>query len=217
MPDGLTLQQVREQLEANHAAHRAHDCGSAVLIPLVARQDGFDVVFEVRAQHLKRQPGEVCFPGGRVEPGEDACQAAVRETCEELLVNADQVELVGVLDKFSGPNGTMVQAVVGVLSDYALTYEPDEVDKVFTVPLEWLLQQEPVVYTSRLIPEQPEDFPWDIIPHGHDYPFRQRTADTYFYLETDPLIWGFTAQVLSVFLRVVGGANTLPVSHKLSL
>ena len=217
MPDGIALQQVCDRLEANRAALRVRGCGSAVLVPLVARDDEFDVVLEVRAQHLKRQPGEVCLPGGKVEPGEDACQAAVRETCEELLIDESQIEVVGELDRFDGPNGTKVQVVVGVLHDYAFTYEPDEVDSVFTVSLDWLVEQEPAVYTSRLVLEAPDDFPWDLIPQGRAYPFKRRVADTYFYRDTEPLIWGFTAQVLSVFARVVGNGEELPVSHRLSL
>ena len=217
MPDELTVQQMHDRLEANLEARRARGCGSAVLIPLVARDGGFDIVLEVRAQHLKRQPGEVCLPGGRVEEGESACQAAVRETCEELLIDASQVEVVGELDRLEGPNGKVVQVVVGVLHDYTLTFELDEVDSVFTLSLEWLLAHEPVLYTSRLIPEAPDDFPWDLVPQGRAYPFKQRSADTYFYLGTEPLIWGFTAQVLNLFARVVGGEEAFPVMRSLSL
>ena len=50
----------------------------AVLIPLIKKEDGYHVLFEVRAKHLNKQPGEVCFPGGKVEPGESTYEAAVR-------------------------------------------------------------------------------------------------------------------------------------------
>ena len=49
----------------------------AVLIPLIKKEDGYHVLFEVRAKHLNKQPGEVCFPGGKVEPGESTYEAAV--------------------------------------------------------------------------------------------------------------------------------------------
>ena len=55
----------------------------AVLIPWVKKEDGDALLLEVRSEKVK-QPGEVCFPGGRVEPGETTAEAAVRETCEEL-------------------------------------------------------------------------------------------------------------------------------------
>ena len=56
----------------------------AVLVPLVERPEGLCLLYEVRADTLGRQPGEVCFPGGRLEPGEDAVSCALRETWEEL-------------------------------------------------------------------------------------------------------------------------------------
>ena len=56
----------------------------AVLVPLVERPEGLCLLYEVRADTLGRQPGEVCFPGGQLEPGEDAVSCALRETWEEL-------------------------------------------------------------------------------------------------------------------------------------
>ena len=60
---------------------------SAVCIPLIDTADGFDVLFEIRSSQIQSQPGDVCFPGGMVEPGETEAQAAVREMREELLVD----------------------------------------------------------------------------------------------------------------------------------
>ena len=51
---------------------------SAVCIPLIDTADGFDVLFEIRSSQIQSQPGDVCFPGGMVEPGETEAQAAVR-------------------------------------------------------------------------------------------------------------------------------------------
>ena len=58
----------------------------AVCIPLMPGPDGYEVLFEVRSANVKSQPGDVCFPGGRMEPGETPDETAVRETMEELLV-----------------------------------------------------------------------------------------------------------------------------------
>jgi len=62
----------------------------AVLVPLVEREGKLRLLYEVRAQGMKRQPGEVCFPGGRMEPGEDPIACALRETQEELGIPASQ-------------------------------------------------------------------------------------------------------------------------------
>ena len=66
---------------------------SAVLIPLIQKDDGYHILFEVRSKKLQHQPGEVCFPGGRVEERETTLEAAVRETKEELLIDDSQLKL----------------------------------------------------------------------------------------------------------------------------
>jgi len=70
----------------------------AVLVPMVEGEEGLSLLYEVRAHTLRRQPGEVCFPGGRLEPGEDAVSCALRETWEELGIPRPAVEVVAELD-----------------------------------------------------------------------------------------------------------------------
>ena len=78
----------------------------AVLVPLVERPEGLCLLYEVRADTLGRQPGEVCFPGGRLEPGEDAVSCALRETWEELGIPRPAVEVVAELDWLT-PRGAL--------------------------------------------------------------------------------------------------------------
>ena len=70
----------------------------AVLVPLVEREDGIHVLYEVRSLTLRRQPGEVCFPGGHIEVGETPEQCALRETFEELGIPEGEVRVLGRLD-----------------------------------------------------------------------------------------------------------------------
>ena len=70
----------------------------AVLVPLVQGEDGLSLLYEVRARSMKRQPGEVCFPGGRMERGETAQECALRETQEELGIPASAIRVLGQLD-----------------------------------------------------------------------------------------------------------------------
>lgn len=175
--------------------------GASVLIPLVETEDGLAVLLEVRALTLDAQPGEVCLPGGHVEHGETPQEAAVRETCEELLVDSTQIEVLGSLGNLAGPGGRPLYVLVGLLSDYAGNYAPAEVDRTFTLPLNWLLDHEPTWYDVALVPHHPEDFPWELVPGGRDYPWHAQHSRIPFYLGTSPLIWGATARVLAEFAR----------------
>ena len=147
--------------------------------------------------------------GGGVERGETPACAAVRETCEELLVEPAQIEVIGSLGRLPGPGGRALHAFVGILSDYGGTWSPDEVERTFIVDLDWLCAQEPAIYDVTLTPTYPEDYPWELVPGGTSYAWRAQHSNVPFYRGTDPLIWGATARVLMRFAEVcrVGGAR----------
>lgn len=183
---------------------------AAVLVALVARDPALppaqvgnlDLVLEVRASTLAVQPGEVSLPGGSVEPGETPAAAAARECAEELLVEPGQIDLLGPLGTVSGPAGIRLHAFCGLLSGYADTFSKDEVERVFRLPLSWLLEHEPACYEVGIRQDFPEDFPWDRVPGGRSYRWRTARGHIPFY-DTDPVIWGATARVLERFSRVV--------------
>ncbi|MGZ4112577.1 MAG: NUDIX hydrolase, partial [Tumebacillaceae bacterium] len=86
---------------------------AAVLVPLIEQDGEIHVLFEVRAQSLRRQPGEICFPGGRLEQQDgSASETAIRETCEELGLRKEQIELVGELDVLVG-HSQLIYSFVG--------------------------------------------------------------------------------------------------------
>jgi 8-oxo-dGTP pyrophosphatase MutT (NUDIX family) len=174
-----------------------------VLIPLVETDAGLAIVLEVRAQTLVVQPGEVCLPGGGIERGETPQEAAIRETCEELLVSPAQIELLGELGSFDGPGGRTLHAFVATLSNYQGTFSPDEVDHTFTLPVQWLLEHEPDVHQVVLEPRYPDGYPWELVPGGRNYLWRARTSEVPFYRGTSPLVWGATARVLRRFAELL--------------
>lgn len=176
---------------------------AAVLVPLLPRGDEFDILFEVRALSLDMQPGEVCLPGGAIEGTETPLQAAVRETCEELLVDEPQLEVLGSLGTASGPNGRTLHAFVALLHDYRGSFSPSEVDRTFTISLSWFMDREPERYLVSYVPRHPEDFPWDLVPGGRTYPWRALVSDVLFYRGSEPLVWGATARVIDLLTRVL--------------
>ena len=177
--------------------------GSSVLIPLIQKNGEWNLLFEVRALDLDAQPGEVCFPGGRIEPGETPVEAAVRETMEELLVDKEQIEVLAPLDALPGPGGPSIWPVLGILSDYENTWSDEEVDHTFTVPVSYFLKTEPEIYETLQVTIPGEDFPFEKIPGGRDYPWKKRHYTVMFYSDTDPLIWGITAKIIRLVLEDV--------------
>ena len=111
--------------------------GSAVLVPLV-RQDGeYCLLYEIRSAAV-RQPGEVCFPGGKTEHGETAVQCALRETWEELAIPPEAVEVIGEMDFLHIRAGSLLRPVLGRVDSAALDAMrpcPAGVAGTFLVPL----------------------------------------------------------------------------------
>ena len=90
----------------------------AVLVPVAETAEGRCLLFEKRSAHLRRQPGEICFPGGKLEPGETAASCAVRETVEELRVTRSQIDILGPGDVFVSPFNIIIYPFIGELRDY---------------------------------------------------------------------------------------------------
>jgi 8-oxo-dGTP pyrophosphatase MutT (NUDIX family) len=111
----------------------------AVLVPIVTGNP-ISVIFVERAAHLRRNPGQVGFPGGGAEPsdGGDPVRTALRELREELGVDAAHVKVVGELSELEqGSSGLVITPVVGVLSADATPFvtDGDEIVGAFAVPL----------------------------------------------------------------------------------
>lgn len=113
---------------------------AAVLIPVVARPEGATVLLTRRADTLARHTGQIAFPGGRLDPGETAVQAALREADEEVALNPAAVEVLGLSDSYETGTGFLVTPVIGWLDQPPLTRpSPDEVAEVFETPWDFLM------------------------------------------------------------------------------
>ena len=178
----------------------------AVLVPLAQRAEGLSMLFEVRADTLERQPGEVCFPGGRMEPGETPVQCALRETWEELGIPSEQIRLLGRLDFIAHRASFLMQPVLGEVDSGALTPylrpNPAEVEEYFLVPLSHLLETEPVEYTYELIPAPAENFPYELIGIPRDYRWQHGWENVPVYPWQGRAIWGLTGRITRNLVRI---------------
>jgi 8-oxo-dGTP pyrophosphatase MutT (NUDIX family) len=112
---------------------------AAVLVAVTDRPEP-GVILTQRTETLRRHAGQVAFPGGRIDPGEDAVTAALREAEEELALPRSVVELVGPVDLYVTVTGFQVTPVIGVVPpDLPLTPATAEVANWFEVPLGHLL------------------------------------------------------------------------------
>ena len=170
----------------------------AVLVPLVEQNGELCLLYEVRARTLRRQPGEVCFPGGLMEKGETPEDCALRETWEELAIPDRCVRLLGRLDFIAHRASFLMQPVLGVVDSSALDRmapSPAEVEEVFFVPLSHLLRTPPIEYTYELVPTPAENFPYEIIGIPKNYRWQNGRENIPVYPWEGRAIWGLTGRI----------------------
>ena len=170
----------------------------AVLCPFLDLPEGLHLLFEVRANGL-RQGGEVCFPGGRLEPGETPGACALRETEEELAIPRGEVRLLGPVDFLCSQAGFLMRPYVGLVSPAglsALSPSPAEVAETFTVPFSFFRETEPEVYVYDLVSVPPADFPYEAVGVQPDYPWARGRVDVPIWHWQGHAVWGMTARIV---------------------
>ena len=182
----------------------------AVLVPLVKREDGWYLLYEVRARSMRRQPGEVCFPGGRMEGAESPEACALRETEEELSIPPSAVRILGRLDFIAHRANFIMYPILALVDAQAvehMTLNPGEVDETFLVPVRHLLETEPLEYSYQLIPQPGEGFPYELIGIPRDYRWQLGGENVPVYPWEGHAIWGLTGRItrhLAALLREMG-------------
>jgi len=178
---------------------------SAVLLPLLKKQGKLHILFEVRAENLKIQPGEICFPGGRVETKElsNPQETAVRETMEELGIKREDIRVIGPLDILPTPQGRLVYPYVGEILTGNLNPNPEEVAEIFTVPVDFFLNNPPGISSADVAIRYSSGFPFHRIPPGYRHEWQKRWSfPTYYFEYGQYFIWGLTAKILHHFLKL---------------
>jgi len=200
--DGNIIENLREALAAARGDLDYPFVRSAIVVPLIRREGSVEIVFELRTRHLRRSPGEVGFPGGRVEAGESPWQAALRELEEELGVPGDRVECLGRLPEQQRRRDELIVPFVGWLAeDVELNPDGIEVEEVFTLTLDHLLQND---FQEAGLTEQytlSDDFPRKYLPDGN---WNRKVIRSVRYLIYGKyLIWGLSANILFQLLELI--------------
>lgn len=161
------------------------------------------IIFQVRAKKLNHQPGDICLPGGKVEPGETFKEAAIRETMEEMNIKKEEFEVLGEMDYFISPYKMIVRPYIAKINTSNINYNKNEVDHIFKVPLKFFIDTDPLLYKMDIGPINQEGFPFHLINGGKDYKFSKGVLEEYFYQWNEYVIWGFTAHIIKSFIDII--------------
>lgn len=158
------------------AARKLRPAG--VLAPIVETADGLNLLLTKRSAALKHHPGQIAFPGGKQDEGDaDVIAAALREAHEEIGLPRENVEVLGTLPPHETVTSFLVTPVIGlVTAPFEVVPEPGEVDEVFAVPLDHVLDPDNYLIQSRRWRGQTRHY--FVVPYGPYY------------------IWGATACML---------------------
>lgn len=181
----------------------------SVLVPVVRKGNRLYLLYEVRAKHMARQPGEVCFPGGGMEAGETALECALRETYEEIGIRQDKIRIINQLDTIYTYSNFLMYCFLGIIEEDALeeiNLNSDEVEEFFLISLDELLDSQPEVYRTVVVPQIPENFPFDKVSGGRPYNWRKGSAIVPVYEIDGRVVWGLTARITKRFTEVIRGA-----------
>lgn len=140
----LCLYRPKETFENNiYVVNELPLKASAVLVPIVERGDSYSILLTKRSEKLKKHRGQVSFPGGRCDESDlHAMDTALREAREEINLPYQNVEVVGAMEDYETVTGYSVSPVVGFVNpDFKLIMQETEVEEVFEVPLDFVLNE----------------------------------------------------------------------------
>jgi len=189
----ITVPQIRRAIARHQPVLRPEfGAAAAVLVPLLPRPEGLHVLFTERSKELRAHAGQISFPGGRVELSDaDAPAAALREAHEEVGLDKEDVEILGMLDDCpTFVTGFVITPVVGLINPLAFTSagrypwnpSPAEIAALHELPLADFLE-----------------------PRNLRIEMREREGrmfELYWYTVQGQVVWGATARILSQLIQL---------------
>ncbi len=192
-PD-LLIPSLRERLPRRPRRALGRPQRAAVLVPIVDDGGPRRLLLTRRTEDLPTHAGQVAFPGGLVEPGEeDPVNTALREADEEVGLPKEAVEVLGLLDDFPTRTDTVaVTPVVGVLRRVPpLRALAAEVARIFDIPIHDLMQA--------------DRWTWREEPRG------DRRLRIYYFLHEGETLWGLSARIVLHLLEVSDLGSPVPL------
>ena len=139
-------------IEGDHQGLGARASKEAAVLIAITDRDEPGVLLTVRREHLRTHAGQIAFPGGRIEPGETAPAAALREAHEEVLLVPAAVDLIGSIEAYRTVTGYVITPVLGVIPpELPLLPHEHEVAELFEAPLDFLLDADNQRLESALL------------------------------------------------------------------
>lgn len=215
----FTIKEIQKKLENSpDIIGKSKYTNCAVLIPLINIDGSLHLLFQKRASGI-RQGGEISFPGGEFNSALDFTleDTAVRETCEELGIKKNQINLLGKFGSLIAPMGLTIDAFFGWIEHDTfknLQIDNREVESVFTLQLDYFLSTEPEVFYTRLeIHTTGVDEAGNSIellpvkqlklPEVYSTPWRNGKYRVIVYRFGNDVLWGLTAEIVYEFCKLL--------------
>ena len=151
---------------------------ASVLIPILTFKKDLEILLTKRSNNLKNHPGQIAFPGGKKDQSDRSpIETALRETQEEVGLNPKNVEIIASLPSHKTATGFVIKPYLGLINQpFSETLRQGEVDEIFTVPYEYILNEKNFSIHTRKWNESQRSY--YVVPYGPYY------------------IWGATARIL---------------------
>lgn len=151
---------------------------ASVLIPILTFKKDLEILLTKRSNSLKNHPGQIAFPGGKKDQIDSSpIETALRETQEEVGLNPENVEIIASLPSHKTATGFVIKPYLGLINQpFSETLRQGEVDEIFTVPYEYILNEKNFSIKTRKWNGSQRSY--YVVPYGPYY------------------IWGATARIL---------------------